>query len=120
MELPDLNNDQRLALVAIIEATVQADRRASEEEADTLADITAELGDAEFRRLAIEADGRFKGEGDLREFLAALPGQEARELIYGTVLDLAMADVIAGHESELLQWLGQTWQVEASFDSPEQ
>ena len=120
MELPDLNNDQKLALVALIEATVTADRRASEEEADALADITAELGDAEYRRIAIEADGRFKGEDDLRAFLSALPGQEARELIYGTVLDLAMADFVAGHESELLQWLAQTWQIEASFDSPEQ
>jgi uncharacterized tellurite resistance protein B-like protein len=120
MDLPDLNHDQRLALVALIEATVQADRRASDQETDALADITAELGDAEYQRIAIEADGRFKGENDLRQFLAALPGQEARELIYGTVLDLAMADVVSGHESELLQWLAQTWQVEASFDSPEQ
>ena len=120
MELPDLNHDQRLALVAIIEAIVPADRRVSEEEADALADITAELGEAEFRSIAIEADGRFKGEDDLRAFLAALPGQEARELIYGTVLELAMSDFVSGHESALLQWLGQTWQVEASFDTPEQ
>ena len=120
MDLADLNHDQRLALVALIEATVTADRRASEEEADALADITAELGEADYRRIAIEADGRFKDEDDLKKFLSAMQGQDARELIYGTVLDLAMADFVSGHESELIQWLGQTWQVEASFDSPEQ
>jgi hypothetical protein len=120
MELADLNHDQRLALVALIEATVQADRRASQEEADALADITAELGDAEYRKIAIEADSRFKDDDQLRKFLAGVQGEEARELIYGTVLELAMADFVSGHESELLQWLAQTWQVEASFDSPEQ
>ena len=120
MELADLDHDQRLALVALIEATVSADRRASEEEADTLADISEELGDAEYRRIAIEADGRFKNEDDLRQFLSGVQNQDARELIYGTVLELAMADFVSGRESELLQWLGQIWQVEASFDSPEQ
>ena len=51
---------------------------------------------------------------------ASASSSDARELIYGTVLELAMVDVVSGRESELLQWLGQTWQVEASFDSPEQ
>jgi hypothetical protein len=120
MELADLNHEQRLALIALIEATIQADRRASEEEEQGLADIIAELGDADYRRVAIEADSRFKGEDDLKSFLSALQGQEARELIYGTVLELAMSDVVSGHEAPLIQWLGQTWQLQASFDSPEQ
>jgi hypothetical protein len=120
MDLADLDHDQRLALVALIEATVTADRRTSPEEAETLADITEALGDAEYQRIAIEVDGRFNDEADLRKFLALVQDQDARELIYGTVLDLAMADFVSGRESELLQWLGQTWQVEASFDSPDQ
>src|SRR5215207_3504803 len=119
MELADLNHEQRLALVALIEATIQADRRASEEEESALADVIAELGDADYRRVAIEADSRFKDEDDLKSFLGNLQGQEARELIYGTVLELAMSDFVSGHESALIQWLGQTWKVEASFDSPE-
>jgi hypothetical protein len=120
MELADLNHEQRLALIALIEATVQADRVASPEEQDALSDVIAELGDADYRRVAIEADSRFKGEEDLKIFLGNLQGQEARELIYGTVLELAMSDFVSGHESPLIQWLGKTWQVQASFDSPEQ
>ncbi len=53
-------------------------------------------------------------------FSSGVQNQDARELIYGTVLELAMADFVSGRESELLQWLGKTWQVETSFDSPEQ
>ena len=39
-----------------------------------------------------------------------------RELIYGTVVDLAMADVITGNESELLDWLGRAWNLESKIE----
>ena len=119
MELVDLNPDQRLALVALIEATVVADRRASDEEEDVLAGIIAEFGDETYRRLASEADKRFAGEEELKAFLTELEGDEAREIIFGTVLDLAMADVVSGHESPLIQWLAETWHIDASFEPPQ-
>ena len=119
MELIDLNHEQRLGLVALIEATVAADRRATDEEADILAGIVAEFGDETYRKLAAEVDRRFASEDELKQFLSQLPGDEARELIFGTVLDLAMADVVSGHESPLIQWLADTWQIDASFAPPD-
>lgn len=119
MELRDLNQDQRLALVALIEATATADRRVSEEEEDVLADVISELGDEPYRQLADEVDRLFPNEEALKTFLVGVKGQEARELIYGTVLELAMVEVVTGHEAPLLAWLGKTWNVAAEVDGEE-
>ena len=116
MELRDLNQDQRLALVALIEATAGADRRVSEDEEDVLAEVVAELGDEPYRQLAEEVDRLFPSEEKLKSFLVTVQDQEARELIYGTVLEMAMADVVTGHEAPLLAWLGKTWNVAAEVD----
>jgi hypothetical protein len=116
MELRDLNHDQRLGLVALIEAVVPADRRASDEEQDMLAEVVDELGGDDYRSVAAEVDRRFGDEAALKTFLTGLDGDEARELIYGTLLDLAMSDVVSGHEAPLLTWLGRAWELEASFE----
>lgn len=116
MELRDLNHDQRLALAGLIEATVVADRRVSEEEEDVLAEVIEQLGDEQYRQLTAEADEKFASEDAFKPFLAALQGQEARELIYGTVMELAMADVVGGEESPLLEWLADTWNIETQME----
>ena len=48
-----------------------------------------------------DADRRFNSEADLKTFLQGIQREEARGLIYGTVLDLAMSDVVTGAESPL-------------------
>ena len=120
MDLRDLNQDQRLALVALIEATAVADRRVSADEEDVLADIISELGDEPYRQLAQEVDNLFPNEDALKTFLVGVKGQEARELIYGTVLEMAIADVVTGHEAPLLAWLGKTWNVAAEVEDDDQ
>jgi hypothetical protein len=116
MELRDLNHDQRLALVGLIEATVIADRRVSEEEEDVLAEAIEQLGDEQYRQLATEADERFGSEEELKTYLGSIKDQDARELIFGTVQELAMADVVSGEESPLLEWLAGAWNIETKLD----
>jgi uncharacterized tellurite resistance protein B-like protein len=118
MELTDLNPDERLALVALIEATVRADHGVSQQEGEALADIVDALGEGAYREAVEAADKRFKNEGDLKAFLQGIQREESRGLIYGTVLDLAMSDVVTGAESPLLSWLASTWNVEAAIDAP--
>jgi uncharacterized tellurite resistance protein B-like protein len=116
MELTDLDGNERLALVALIEATVQADRGVSAEEEEVLADIVDALGEDAYREAVEAADKRFKSEADLKAFLQGIKREEARNLIYGTLLDLAMSDVVTGSESPLLSWLASTWNVEAAIE----
>jgi hypothetical protein len=116
MELGDLNQDERLALVALIEATAQADRKVSDEEEGVLAEVVETLGADAYQAAVQQADQRFTGEDDLKTFLQGITRPEAREIIYGTVLELAMADVVTGHEPALLTWLADTWQLESRLE----
>jgi hypothetical protein len=119
MELGDLNSDERLALVALIEATAQADRKVSDEEEGVLGEVVETLGPEAYQESVELADKRFGSENDLKVFLRGIDRPEAREIIYGTVLELAMADVVTGHEPSLLSWLAETWQLESELESPE-
>jgi hypothetical protein len=118
MELGDLNTDERLALVALIEATAQADRKVSDEEEGVLGEVVETMGPDAYQAAVELADQRFRGEDDLKVFLRGIGRPEAREIIYGTVLELAMADVVTGHEPALLGWLAETWQLESELESP--
>jgi hypothetical protein len=118
MELTDLNQDERLALVAIIEATAQADRKVSDEEESILGDVVATLGSDSYQAAVKQADQRFTNDDDLKKFLKGITRPEAREIIYGTALELAMSDVVTGHEPELLGWLAETWDLESQLEAP--
>jgi hypothetical protein len=116
MELQDLTHDERIALVALIQAVAGSDAEVSDDEEAQIASIADAFGDEGYRELATEADERFPDEASLKTFLGALRRQEARELIYGTVLATALPDVIDQHESSLLGWLATEWNVTVLFD----
>ena len=117
MELSDLTHDERLALVALVETVVGSDAAVSDDEETQIAHIAAAFGDEAYRALATQADERFADEAELKRFLAALMRQEARELIYGTVLDAALPDLIDRHESSLLGWLATTWGITVQIEN---
>jgi hypothetical protein len=116
MEFGDLNQDERLALVALIEATAQADRKVSDEEEGVLGEVVETMGADAYQAAVERADQRFRGEDDLKVFLQSISRPEAREIIYGTVLELAMSDVVTGREPALLAWLADAWQLESRLD----
>jgi hypothetical protein len=111
MELRDLNHEERLSLVALLQEVVGADSSASEAEANAIDRVVQALGEDEYQRLVDEVDSRFTDEVGLKTFLAGIGRQEARELIYGTVLETATADTVSTSESDVLDWLARTWNV---------
>jgi hypothetical protein len=117
MELPDLDHDERLALVALIELVVGSDADVSDEEQAEIDRVADAFGDDAYRALATEADERFADEDELRSFLTATGRQEARELIYGTALAAALPEAVDERESALLDWLAKAWQVTVRFES---
>jgi hypothetical protein len=119
MELADLDQNERLALVALIKSMALADHEVSDEEGAIIPEIVDALGEGAYRDAIDTVDQRFADEGELKSFLQGIKRQEARELIYGTVLDMAMSDVVSGHESPLLSWLATTWNVEATVEPSE-
>lgn len=119
MELRDLDHDERLALLGLVQFMGESNRNVTDEESATIAQIVAALGAESYRAVAAEADERFADEDALRAFLRLVGGPEARELIYGAVLEVALGDTIQKSESELLDWLALEWRVQVSFDPAE-
>jgi uncharacterized membrane protein YebE (DUF533 family) len=114
MELDELNEDERTALVGLVKSIIFADGRISEDEKDEVADIVDALGEESYQKHMDFFEERFSDEASFQKFLKTIKRQEARELIYGTILDGAAADAIEGGESELLTWLATAWDLEVT------
>lgn len=119
MELQDLDHDERLALVALLEIVIDADAEVSDAELEILDEISEEIGEELYEDTADEVDRRFQDEEALRAFLPSITRQEAREVIFGTVLDAALVDAVNGAEGDLLTWLAKAWNVSVETEDPE-
>jgi hypothetical protein len=118
MELSDLQYDERLALVALVELIGEANTGVTDEESARIQEIVAAFGEDAYRKIAAEADERFTDEDALRDYLREIGRPEARELIYGTALGVAIGDTIQPGESELLDWLADEWKIDVQYDLP--
>ena len=118
MELTDLDQHERLALVALIKAIVFADHRVSADEAELLPEIIAAIGEDAYRRSFTIAAERFGDEASLKTYLATIARQDARELIYETLGELAASDGVSPEEQALLGWLHATWAIDGDGDVP--
>lgn len=118
MELSDLNKEEQVALAGLLEFVVLASGHVTEEEQQEIDAIVEALGDDTYKAAVAEVDKRFPDELAFRKFLSTIARQEARELIYGTVIDAAITDAIEGRESALLEWLAKEWSVEVTYEEP--
>jgi hypothetical protein len=119
MELRDLTHEERLALVALLELVIESDRRASEGEITEVDRVVEAFGADAYQALVEEVDRRFPTEEALKDFVPSIGRQDARELIYGTVLDTAIEDAVDVWESSLLDWLAKLWNVRIDFNDPD-
>jgi hypothetical protein len=111
MELSDLTREERVALAALLELVVESNVTVSEDELKEVKHVVNAVGDVAYAEAADEAAARFRDEADLKAFLPGIARQEARELIYGAVLEVAIPDAMGAHESAILNWLGKQWGV---------
>jgi hypothetical protein len=118
MELADLNQDEQIALAGLLEYVVLASGHATEDEQREIDAIVEAIGEDKYRKAVEEVDKRFPDEKALRTFLAKVERQDAREVIYGSVMEAAMTDTVEGRESALLDWLAEEWKVEVTYEVP--
>jgi hypothetical protein len=118
MELAELNKDEQVALAGLLEFVVMASGHVTEDEEHEIDAIVEAIGEEPYRAAVDQVDKRFPDEQALRVFLATIGRQEARELIYGTVIEAAMTDTVEGRESALLEWLAKQWNVEVTYEEP--
>jgi hypothetical protein len=119
MQLTELRPEERLALVALSRAIALADGKVSPDEGKMIAKIGQAIGDVAYRALFEEAAQHLPDEAALKAFLGGIERQAARELIYDTILDMAMSDTLAAEEVPLLQWLDSTWHMSPALELPE-
>jgi hypothetical protein len=115
MELTELTPDERLALCGLLKAVVLADGKVSEDEMEEVEEIVDAFGEDAYRGYLDAFESRFPDEPSFQKFLKTITRQDARELIYGTILAGAAADAIEGGESDLLGWLAETWNIEITI-----
>ena len=119
MEVPDLAPDERTALVALVEYMVQANANVTDEEAERINSVVHELGPDVYRATVQEVALRLPDELSLKAFLATISRPQAREVIYGTALSVAISDAMRPEERDLLDWLALEWGVRTVFEAPE-
>jgi GTP cyclohydrolase I len=118
MELADLNQNEQIALAGLLEFVVLASGHVTEDEQNEIDTIVEALGEEKYRKAVEEVDKRFPDEKAFREFLSTIEREEAKELIYGLVIEAAMTDTVEGRESALLEWLAEEWDVEVTYEEP--
>jgi hypothetical protein len=111
MELPDLNQDERTALVGLMKMIVMSDNEVSEDELEHVEGLVAAFGEDGYQRTLDAFENRFHDEASFRKFLQGIGRQDARDLIFGTVLEGADEGALDDTETSLLDWLAETWNV---------
>jgi hypothetical protein len=111
MELRELNPDERTAVVGLLKIVVMSDLNVSEEEQAHVQGLVRAFGQDGYARALDAFDKRFRDEAAFRKFLSGIGRQEARDLIFATVLEGAGEGAVEGREGEILDWLSRTWNV---------
>jgi hypothetical protein len=111
MELEDLNPDERTALVGLMKLVVMSDGEVAEDEIEHVEALVDAFGEEGYEATLETFEKRFADEDSFRKFLGGIDRQDARDLIFGTVLESADEGAIDGAEASLLDWLSKLWNV---------
>jgi hypothetical protein len=117
--IASLTADERLALVALIERVLLSGRSADDNEADALEAFVEEFGEADYAALVARADSEFEDDDRFKGLLASITDRDARELILGTVVELALVEGVQAGEAEWIGWTSEAWNVPVTVADPE-
>jgi hypothetical protein len=111
MDVADLNQDERTALVGLMKLVVMSDGTVTEDELEHVEILVDAFGEDEYQRTLEAFEKRFTDETSFRTFLRGIGREEAREVIFGTVLEGAGEGALDGNEADLLDWLSKAWNI---------
>lgn len=111
MEIKDLAPEERLCMIGLMKAVIQADKLYSKEESTALKKIAGMVGEEIFNDTVSVARDRFITLTDIKDFAGTMDRPEARKAIYDLLEGLAGADTMVDQEAELLCWLKEKWDI---------
>lgn len=120
MELNELDTHEKTVLAAGLKLTVLADHRATEQEAEVIGRVARELGQAEYMAAMERADFHASDAKAFEGMAAGVHRVDARELIYGTLLDAALADSVSPGDNPLMDALGRMWGITVRITGSEE
>ena len=109
MESIQLSREERVACVALVKYMVFNDGFPSATEARRVQMLRSVFGEPELEELWTTT--KILPEDELKEILATVERQEARNFIFGTSMEVAFEDGVQASESSLLDWLQVEWNV---------
>lgn len=112
MKLADMNDAEKQALGSLVRVMVQVDGSFSPDESEELADAADDLGAEEFWKLVERAGELDLSEKAVKAAAVGVQRREVQEAIYGVLFSVAVAGSIDARETELLDWLAETWGLE--------
>lgn len=119
MEVSELTHEERLALVGLMKAVIQADRIYSDEESEELRKVAKLFGKEQFQQTVAEARELFRTLSDIKDYAVRVERPEARELMFELLDDLAQQDDLVQEERELLGWLSRQWEIDSPYAESE-
>src|SRR5262245_63243730 len=111
MEISELNQDERTALVGLMKLVVMSDGSVTEDELEHVESLVDAFGEGEYQRTLDAFEKRFTDEASFREFLRGIGREDAREVIFATVLESAGEGALDAQETDLLDWLSKIWNI---------
>lgn len=135
-EIDRLTGAEMMLLAGLVRKLVRMDGRFTEAERDGIARIAETIAEddavdagtphragakapqpigapALFDKIE-QASETYPDDPTLRAAALALTRQEAREIIHALLFDVAASDAIGKGEADLLEWLEEKWELEAS------
>lgn len=112
MELTGLTRKQQVALTALMEAVAVSDGQITDGEQREIGLVAVALGEDTYQDLLDEADELFPDVETLKTFLGTVKHQDARDLIFGTVMEEVLSEPSVQHEKfALIEWLAKAWNI---------
>ena len=109
MDVNELNEDERVALVGLLKLMIQADKVMSDEEGRELNRVAEQMGPEMWNEAKRVAMKTLRSKKDIRRQAEKVERPEARAMIYDLVFDMALPGSVVDSEREELDWLVKLW-----------
>lgn len=110
MTIKDLNENEQLALVALLRVIVQADKMLSSDETQVLSLCASEIGEKRFLHVTRRAHRELRDQ-PLAAVAKLVERPESRELLFSRLTKVAECDGLVPSEIEYLAELAGLWNI---------
>ena len=121
-----LSESEALVLAGLLRQMIRADGRFTTEERQALSHVALEIavgpppadaiGEVALYALMDRAAQKFATDGALRAAASTVTRPEIRAAIHAMLFEVAASDTITVNEAQVLDWLAETWELEAPRD----